>query len=278
MLSVSVVECGRPNATTITVTGKPVLVDEEITIEKHQKFKLGGSDVLLNDSTVAQGQRLDVVTRPGKPRSGEWERLTESALNFSKAIAKPKFNHYEHDHHRSYPLSSPVLNGNTMQPVVLDPVRPEYKVAPIKSVQDPHTGVINNRLTPDSAEVGDLQQVDKLGEKEVVLASYRVVIPIFIPKVLVPVNYKSPNGYSSSSSNDRKRKDDKIHLVETKSTKLVPLETNVTYINEVYKPELVHQRVITDYVVNDPKLTNGKPEKIVKTVVRDITEPPIVID
>lgn len=210
----------------LLATGKPVLVDEEFVIEKHQKFKVGHSTY-----------KPAIVDKSHTVVVGDDTRLNKKAVLPKLRVSnKP--------------------NETTLRPIVLAPVKPVYTVA--------H----NDKDSHQIAKVGRVQLADKANDKEIVLASYRVVIPIFIPKVMVPINQRNIK-YKNEGS---QTKDQKIKYVETKSTKMVPIQRNVTYIEEIYKPELIPQKVITDYVVRDPN--NKNQEKVVKTVVKDITEAP----
>lgn len=79
-----------------------------------------------------------------------------------------------------------------------------------------------------------IEKSDKTNKRKI-LASYNIVVPVFIPG-LKPLTSKAPVA--------------RKFVTETK-TKLVPVRKNVPQINTYFKAERIPQQVITDYVKAD---------------------------
>jgi hypothetical protein len=102
----------------------------------------------------------------------------------------------------------------------------------------------------------------KGGESEQVLASYKVLVPIFVPAIKrkLITTLKPP-----------------VRFVKEQITEMVPVKNIVPHVKEVIKAEKVPQQLITDYVATndnllpsnvDPSLRSG--ETLLTSVVKNI--------
>lgn len=226
--------------------------------------------VLLSslDLAQAQSETEDEIFRNYKPLAMDesWSLVGSKSFESENDYTKPIS---WLDDIRSKP-SSPMRLGDNDETMNLPGVRdieewPKTNISKTifalpRNPSTTMTKLITGKETPTFIDQ-KLVKPDKINPRGKVLATYKILIPIFIPAVV---------------KTTLKPKHEDMKFVKEIVTEMVPVKSIVPHVKEVIKAERVPQKVITDYVETNgnsvPPSVDDKlrpDERVITSVVKN---------